>query len=242
MKTLIHNDWQAVLGPEFEKEYYKRLHAFLKKEYTTKQIYPDMYHIFQAFEWTPFSKVKVCILGQDPYHGPHQAHGCSFSVLPGVKLPPSLVNIYKELQADLGIKPVTHGYLEKWAKQGVLLLNTVLTVRNGQAFSHRGKGWEQLTDKAISSLSARTEPVVFILWGRSAQDKIKLIDEKRNVVLSSAHPSPLSAHRGFFGSRPFSKTNAALTAMGEQPIDWQLPEHVAAAELNNDGGRQNGVI
>lgn len=157
-------------------------------------------------------------------------------------MPPSLVNIYKELQADLGIKPVTHGYLEKWAKQGVLLLNTVLTVRNGQAFSHRGKGWEQLTDKAISSLSARTEPVVFILWGRSAQDKIKLIDEKRNVVLSSAHPSPLSAHRGFFGSRPFSKTNAALTAMGEQPIDWQLPEHVAAAELNNDGGRQNGVI
>ncbi|MCP9328255.1 uracil-DNA glycosylase [Liquorilactobacillus satsumensis] len=242
MKTLIHNDWQAVLGPEFEKEYYKRLHAFLKKEYTTKQIYPDMYHIFQAFEWTPFSEVKVCILGQDPYHGPHQAHGCSFSVLPGVKLPPSLVNIYKELQADLGIKPVTHGYLEKWAKQGVLLLNTVLTVRNGQAFSHRGKGWEQLTDKAISSLSARTEPVVFILWGRSAQDKIKLIDEKRNVILSSAHPSPLSAHRGFFGSRPFSKTNAALTAMGEQPIDWQLPEHVAAAELNNDGGRQNGVI
>lgn len=226
MKTLIKNDWQEVLGPEFEKAYYLKLHEFLKEEYAAQFIHPDMYHIFEAFEWTPFSEVKVCILGQDPYHGPNQAHGCSFSVLPGVKIPPSLINIYKELQDDLGIKPVAHGYLEKWAKQGVLLLNTVLTVRNGQAFSHRGKGWEQLTDAAIEKLSARPRPVVFILWGKSAQAKIKLIDTTKNIVLQSAHPSPLSAHRGFFGSKPFSKTNAALIAMGEEPIDWQLPEKV----------------
>ncbi|WP_281164217.1 uracil-DNA glycosylase [Liquorilactobacillus sicerae] len=223
MKTFIHNDWQEVLGPEFEKNYYLKLHDFLKKEYATQQIHPDMYHIFQAFEWTPFQAVKVCILGQDPYHGPHQAHGCSFSVLPGVKLPPSLINIYKELENDLGIKPVNHGYLKKWADQGVLLLNSVLTVRDGQAFSHHGKGWEQLTDKAIAALSTRQRPVVFILWGKAAQDKIKLIDTKTNIVLKSAHPSPLSANRGFFGSRPFSKTNAALLAMGEKPVDWRLP-------------------
>ncbi|MDC7952406.1 uracil-DNA glycosylase [Liquorilactobacillus mali] len=226
MKTLINNDWQEILGPEFEKDYYQNLHSFLKKEYANQEIHPDMYHIFQAFEWTPFSKVKVCILGQDPYHGPHQAHGCSFSVLPGVKVPPSLQNIYKELESDLGIKPVNHGYLEKWAKQGVLLLNTVLTVRDGQAFSHQGKGWELLTDKAIQSLSERKQPVVFILWGKAAQDKIQLIDQKKNVILTSAHPSPFSAHRGFFGSRPFSKTNTALIAMGEKPIDWQLPEKI----------------
>ncbi|MFT8393588.1 MAG: uracil-DNA glycosylase [Liquorilactobacillus ghanensis] len=223
MKTLIHNDWQNVLGPEFEKEYYLKLHNFLKKEYATRDVHPDMYHIFEAFEWTPFDQVKVCILGQDPYHGPHQAHGCSFSVLPGVKLPPSLINIYKELQSDLGVKPVNHGYLKKWADQGVLLLNSVLTVRDGQAYSHQGKGWEQLTDKAIAALSQRTQPVVFILWGRAAQNKISLIDTKRNIVLQSAHPSPLSAHRGFFGSRPCSKTNAALEALGEKPSDWQLP-------------------
>jgi uracil-DNA glycosylase len=223
MKTLIHNDWQNILGSEFEKEYYLKLHNFLKKEYATRDVHPDMYHIFEAFEWTPFDQVKVCILGQDPYHGPHQAHGCSFSVLPGVKLPPSLVNIYKELQSDLGVKPVNHGYLKKWADQGVLLLNSVLTVRDGQAYSHQGKGWEQLTDKAIAALSQRTQPVVFILWGRAAQNKISLIDTKRNIVLQSAHPSPLSAHRGFFGSRPFYKKNSALEAMGEKPIDWQLP-------------------
>ncbi|AUJ29296.1 MAG: uracil-DNA glycosylase [Liquorilactobacillus hordei] len=226
MKTLINNDWQEILGPEFEKEYYLNLHSFLKTEYANQEIHPDMYHIFQAFEWTPFSKVKVCILGQDPYHGPKQAHGCSFSVLPGVKVPPSLQNIYKELESDLGIKPVDHGYLEKWAKQGVLLLNTVLTVRDGQAFSHQGKGWELLTDKAIRSLSERKQPVVFILWGKAAQDKIQLIDQKKNIILASAHPSPFSAYRGFFGSRPFSKTNAALVAMGEDPIDWQLPEKI----------------
>ena len=226
MKTLIHNDWQEVLASEFEKPYYAQLHQFLKNEYQNYNIHPDMYHIFQAFEWTPFAKTKVVILGQDPYHEPHQAHGLSFSVLPGVPVPPSLQNIYKELQSDLGIKPVNHGYLKKWAQQGVLLLNSVLTVRNGQAFSHRGKGWEQLTDAAIQKLSKRPQPVVFILWGKAAQAKEKYIDTTTNIVIKSAHPSPLSANRGFFGSRPFSKANAALEAMGEKPIDWQLPEHV----------------
>lgn len=226
MKTIIHNDWQKVLESEFEKDYYANLHQFLKQEYATQNIHPDMYHIFQAFEWTPFSEVKVVILGQDPYHGPHQAHGLSFSVRPGVPVPPSLQNIYKELQDDLGVKPVQHGYLKKWADQGVLLLNSVLTVRNGQAFSHQGHGWERLTDTAIKRLSEREKPVIFILWGRAARDKIKLIDQSRNIIIQSAHPSPLSAYRGFFGSKPFSKTNAALEAMGEKPVDWQLPEHV----------------
>lgn len=226
MKALLSNDWQEVLGPEFEKSYYRELHNFLKEEYRNYTIHPDMFHIFQAFEWTAFSDVKVVILGQDPYHGPHQAHGCSFSVLPGVAIPPSLRNIYQELQNDLGIQPVNHGYLEKWAKQGVLLLNSVLTVRDGQAFSHQGKGWERLTDVAIARLSAREKPVIFILWGKAAQDKIKLIDQSSNVIIKSPHPSPFSAHRGFFGSRPFSKTNTALEAMGEQPIDWQLPQNV----------------
>ncbi|GEP19008.1 uracil-DNA glycosylase [Pediococcus argentinicus] len=226
MKVIIDNDWQQVLEPEFEKDYYQKLRQYLKKEYATQTIYPDMYHIFQAFKWTPFSKVKVVILGQDPYHGPHQAHGLSFSVQPGVKTPPSLVNIYKELESDLGVKPVQHGYLKKWADQGVLLLNSVLTVRGGVAFSHQGMGWERLTDSAIKALSDREQPVVFILWGKAARDKIALIDQSRNVIIQSAHPSPLSAYRGFFGSKPFSKTNEALIAMGEQPIDWQLPESV----------------
>lgn len=227
MKEIIHNDWQEVLGNEFAKEYYAKLHAFLKKEYATQNIHPDMYHIFQAFEWTPFKKVKVVILGQDPYHGQNQAHGLSFSVQPGVQTPPSLQNIYKELQSDLGIQPVHHGYLKKWADQGVLLLNSVLTVRDGQAFSHQGMGWEQLTDTAIKSLSDRDQPVVFILWGKAARDKIKLIDQSKNIIIQSAHPSPLSAYRGFFGSRPFSKTNTALESMGETPIDWQLPQDVS---------------
>ncbi|WP_334115708.1 uracil-DNA glycosylase [Ligilactobacillus sp.] len=226
MKTIIHNEWQEVLESEFESDYYAKLHVFLKNEYSSQTIYPDMYHIFEAFELTPFSDVKVVILGQDPYHGPNQAHGLSFSVLPGVDIPPSLRNIYKELESDLGIKPVSHGYLKKWAEQGVLMLNSVLTVRNGQAFSHKGKGWERLTDAAIEKLSDRPGPVVFILWGRAAQDKISLIDTTKNIVLKSAHPSPLSASRGFFGSRPFSKANQALIAMGEEPIDWQLPETI----------------
>lgn len=226
MKELIHNEWQDVLQEEFDSENYAKLHDFLRYEYSHYPIHPDMYHIFEAFEWTPFSKVKVVILGQDPYHGPGQAHGLSFSVLPGVKIPPSLNNIYKELYDDLGIKPVSHGYLEKWAKQGVLLLNSVLTVREGQAFSHQNKGWEELTDIAIKKLSEKETPVIFILWGKAAQSKLNLIDQATNIVLTSAHPSPLSAHRGFFGSKPFSKTNVALEALGESPIDWSLPKVV----------------
>lgn len=222
MKTLIHNDWQQVLEPVFAGEQYAHLHAFLKNEYATQTIYPEMHHIFQAFEWTSFADTKVVILGQDPYHEPQQAVGASFAVAPGVQLPPSLVNIYTELQSDLGIAPVNHGYLKSWAQQGVLLLNAVLTVRRGAAYSHRGRGWEELTDAAIAALSKRGG-VVFILWGRAAQNKRPMIDEQTNRVIASPHPSPLSAYRGFFGSKPFSRANADLTAMGEQPIDWQLP-------------------
>ncbi|MBP2855511.1 uracil-DNA glycosylase, partial [Acinetobacter baumannii] len=177
-------------------------------------------------ELTPYEEVKVVILGQDPYHGENQAHGLSFSVQPGVKIPPSLRNIYKELYDDLGIAPVQHGNLVSWAKQGVLLLNTVLTVREGQAYSHRGKGWERLSDTIIEKLNEREKPIVFILWGKPAQEKIKMIDKSRHIIITSPHPSPLSASRGFFGSKPFSKTNDALLALGEEPIDWQLPETV----------------
>jgi len=226
VKQLINNDWWPVLKPQFETANYQQLHNFLVDEYGHQQVYPEMHHIFEAFNWTPFSKVKVVILGQDPYHGPGQAHGCSFSVLPGVAVPPSLQNIYKELQADLGCPPVKHGYLRFWAEQGVLLLNSVLTVRAGQAYSHQGHGWEQLTDAAIVALSERPTPVVFILWGRAARDKKRLIDLKRNFVVESAHPSPLSAYRGFFGSRPFSKTNQFLEMTGQAPINWQLPSTV----------------
>ena len=224
MKVLIHNEWQEVLAKEFEKPYYHELHDFLKREYTQHTVYPDMYHIWEAFELTPFSKVKVVVLGQDPYHGPHQAHGLSFSVQRGVKIPPSLVNIYKELESDLSIPPAKHGNLTYWAKQGVFLLNTVLTVRGGRAFSHHGKGWELLTDAVIKSLNEREKPVVFILWGRASIAKKAFIDTSRHVVISSPHPSPLSANRGFFGSRPFSRANKALEAFGEEPIDWQLPD------------------
>lgn len=226
MKTILHNDWQEILAPEFQKPYYLQLREFLKQEYATQKIHPDMYHIFEALELTPFHAVKVVILGQDPYHGYNQAHGLSFSVQPGVKVPPSLRNIYQELQSDLEIPSVAHGNLTSWAKQGVLLLNTVLTVREGQAYSHRGHGWEQLTDVIIEKLNARTQPIVFILWGRPAQEKIKMIDTTKHAIIKSPHPSPLSAHRGFFGSRPFSKTNQILQDWGEAPIDWQLPETV----------------
>ncbi|MGC6767253.1 uracil-DNA glycosylase [Enterococcus sp. LJL128] len=227
MKTIIHNSWQEKLEDQFNQPYYSQLREFLKQEYTTQTIFPDMYHIYSALELTPYEKVKVVILGQDPYHGPNQAHGLSFSVQPGVKTPPSLVNIYKELQTDLGYQPVNHGFLESWAKQGVLLLNTVLTVRAGQAYSHRGQGWEQLTDAIIQKLNERDQPIVFILWGKPAQDKIRMIDTSKHVIIKSPHPSPLSAHRGFFGSRPFSKANDALLALGETPINWQLPESVS---------------
>lgn len=227
MKAIIHNSWQDVLKEEFTKDYYLNLRDFLKQEYSQQTIYPDMYHIYSALELTPYEEVKVVILGQDPYHGPNQAHGLSFSVQPGVKTPPSLMNIYKELQADLGYPPVAHGFLESWAKQGVLLLNTVLTVRNGQAYSHRGQGWEQLTDAIIQKLNEREKPIVFILWGKPAQEKIKMIDTTKHIIIKSPHPSPLAAHRGFFGSKPFSKTNQALEQLGETPIDWQLPDTVS---------------
>ncbi|MDN6639946.1 MAG: uracil-DNA glycosylase [Tetragenococcus halophilus] len=226
MKTIIRNSWQDVLADEFQKPYYRDLHEFLKQEYATQKIHPDMYHIFEALQITPYEQVKVVILGQDPYHGPNQAHGLSFSVQPGVKVPPSLQNIYKELQSDLGIPPVNHGHLVSWAEQGVLLLNTVLTVREGQAYSHQGKGWERLTDKVIEKLNERQDPVIFILWGKPAQKKISMIDTSRHVIIKSVHPSPLSANRGFFGSKPFSKANNALIALGKSPIDWQLPEKV----------------
>ncbi|MDB7101785.1 uracil-DNA glycosylase [Enterococcus mundtii] len=226
MKKIIHNSWQEVLADEFEKDYYQQLRIFLKNEYATQKIHPDMYHVYEALELTPYEEVKVVILGQDPYHGVNQAHGLSFSVQPGVKTPPSLVNIYKELKNDLGIEPVSHGNLVTWAKQGVLLLNTVLTVREGQAYSHRGKGWEQLTDTIIEKLNERDKPIVFILWGKPAQEKMKMIDKSRHIIITAPHPSPLSAHRGFFGSKPFSKTNDALLALGETPIDWQLPKTV----------------
>ncbi|MGM0109039.1 uracil-DNA glycosylase [Enterococcus sp. AZ172] len=226
MKKIIHNSWQEVLADEFEKDYYQQLRIFLKNEYATQKIHPDMYHVYEALELTPYEEVKVVILGQDPYHGVNQAHGLSFSVQPGVKTPPSLVNIYKELKNDLGIEPVSHGNLVTWAKQGVLLLNTVLTVREGQAYSHRGKGWEQLTDAIIEKLNERDKPIVFILWGKPAQEKMKMIDKSRHIIITAPHPSSLSAHRGFFGSKPFSKTNDALLALGETPIDWQLPKTV----------------
>lgn len=227
MLTLpVKNNWLPILKKQTNTPSYQLLKQFLVHEYKENIVYPEMDHIWQAFEWTPYNEVKVVILGQDPYHGPHQAHGLSFSVLPDVKIPPSLVNIYKELENDLGIPPVNHGYLESWAKQGVLLLNTVLTVRKGQAHSHKGKGWEELTDAVIKKLSDRDKPMVFILWGSPSIKKRALIDESKHVVLTSVHPSPLSAYRGFFGSKPFSKTNEALIQFGEEPIDWELPDSV----------------
>lgn len=230
MKKFIGNDWDQILDPIFESDRYQQLHEFIKHEYSIKVIYPDMYHIYTAFKLTPFYKTKVVILGQDPYHNPQQATGMSFSVNPGVALPPSLHNIYKELHNDVGAKIVNHGYLKKWADQGVLLLNAVLTVPYGKANGHQGKGWEFVTDQAIKSLSDRGG-VVFILWGKFAQNKIPLIDVDKNFILKSAHPSPLSASYGFFGSHPFSKCNELLKELGESPIDWQLPESVAPNDV-----------
>ena len=222
MKNILKNNWNSVLKDEFEKEYYKKLHNFLCDEYKERIIYPDMYDIFNALHYTDFNDVKVVIIGQDPYHGPNQAHGLSFSVKPGVKLPPSLRNIFKELNTDLGCYIPNNGYLKKWADQGVLLINTVLTVRAGQANSHKGKGWEIFTDKVISSLNDRNEPIVFILWGNNAISKKKLITNPMHFIIESVHPSPLSAHRGFFGSRPFSKTNEFLKSINQEEIDWQI--------------------
>lgn len=222
MAAQLGNAWQDLLGEEFEKDYYKNLRVFLKNEYRSGTVYPDMHHIFATLQCTDYQDVKVVILGQDPYHNPRQAHGFSFSVQEGVDIPPSLVNIYKELGTDLGCHMPTSGYLKKWADQGVLLLNSVLTVRAGSAGSHQGKGWEIFTDRVITLLNEREKPVVFLLWGRYAKNKQSLITGKQHLVLTAAHPSPLSAYNGFFGCRHFSRTNAFLESIGEETIDWQI--------------------
>ena len=219
----IGNSWDEKLSGEFDKEYYLQLREFLKEEYSSRIVYPDMYDIFNALKYTPYEDVRAVILGQDPYHEPRQAHGLCFSVQKGVQTPPSLVNIFRELKDDLGIDPPAHGCLESWAKNGVLLLNTVLTVREHAAHSHKGKGWEIFTDHVIRLLNERPEPMVFILWGRPAGMKADLITSPQHEIITGAHPSPLSAHRGFFGGRYFSRTNDFLTRSGRRPIDWRIP-------------------
>ena len=219
----IDNDWLPCIKQEFIKPYYKELYTFVKHEYDTRIIYPPAEDIFNAFHFTPLSKVKVMILGQDPYHNENQAHGLSFSVLPTQKdIPPSLVNIYQELHDDLGCYIPNNGYLKKWADQGVLLLNTVLTVRAHQANSHQGKGWEQFTDAVIEAVNAQDRPIVYLLWGRPAQSKIPMLTNSKHLILKAPHPSPLSAYRGFFGCRHFSQANAFLEKNGIEPIDWQI--------------------
>ncbi len=220
MVHFLQNDWAEVLDEEFEKPYYKELREFLKHAYARERVYPPMEDIYNALRVTPYASTKVVILGQDPYHGPGQAHGLSFSVRPGVQPPPSLLNIFKEMESDIGCVRPNHGCLLGWAEQGVLLLNTTLTVAQGRPKSHAGHGWETLTDAIIAKLSARQTPMVFILWGAHAQSKVALIDTHRHHIIKSPHPSPLSASRGFFGSRPFSRTNAYLIQDGLDPIDW----------------------
>lgn len=219
----LGNSWDEILKGEFQKPYYLKLRQFLVEEYQTKTIYPHMNNIFNALKLTAYEEVKVVILGQDPYHGPNQAHGLSFSVQPGIKTPPSLLNMYKELNDDLGCFIPNNGYLIPWAKQGVLLLNTVLTVREGEANSHRNKGWETFTDEIIKKLNERQKPIVFLLWGNNAKEKIKYITNPNHYILTTVHPSPLSATRGFMGCKHFSKTNKILKDVGEEPIDWQIP-------------------
>lgn len=221
---MIQNDWLTVLEDEFKKPYYQNLYEFVKQEYSTAQVFPASDDIFNAFHLTPLSQVKVVILGQDPYHNVGQAHGLCFSVKPDVDIPPSLVNIYQELHDDLGCKIPNNGYLVKWAQQGVLMLNTVLTVRAHTPNSHRGKGWEEFTDAAIRALNGQDRPIVFLLWGKPAQTKKKMLNNPRHLILEAPHPSPLSAFRGFFGSKPFSKINEFLEANGETPIDWQIED------------------
>lgn len=224
MKVMVnfYNKWDELISGEFEKDYYLKLREFLIEEYKTKTIYPDKHDIFNALKFTSYEDVKVVIIGQDPYHGPNQAHGLSFSVQPKVQIPPSLLNMYKELKEDLGCFIPNNGYLVPWAEQGVLLLNAVLTVREGQANSHRNKGWEKFTDKVIQLLNEREEPVIFLLWGNNAKEKGELITNKHHFILTTVHPSPLSASRGFFGCRHFSKTNEILRDLGKEPIDWQI--------------------
>ncbi len=220
--TAINNDWLEALRGEFKKPYYKSLFERVKSEYSSSQIFPPADDIFNAFHLTPLSQVKVVILGQDPYHNVGQAHGLCFSVRKGVDVPPSLVNIYKELHDDLGCEIPNHGCLTKWAKQGVLMLNTVLTVRAHEANSHRGIGWEEFTDAAIGALNSQDRPIVFILWGSPAQKKARMLNNPNHLILKAPHPSPLSAYRGFFGSKPFSQANDFLKEHGLEPVDWQI--------------------
>ncbi len=221
--SMITNDWLDSIQPEFHKPYYKELYGFIREEYATGIIYPPAEDIFNAFHFTPLSQVKVLILGQDPYHNENQAHGLSFSVLPSqTEIPPSLQNIYKELQEDCGCSIPNNGYLKKWADQGVLLLNTVLTVRAHQANSHQGRGWENFTDAVIQAVNQQGRPIVYMLWGRPAQSKIPMLTNPKHLILKAPHPSPLSAYRGFFGCRHFSQANAFLEKNGVTPIDWQI--------------------
>lgn len=222
--SAIENDWLEPLKDEFKKDYYKQLFYKIKEEYATYPVYPPSDEIFSAFHLTPLHQVKVVIIGQDPYHEPGQAHGLSFSVKPGIDIPPSLVNIYKELADDVGITIPNNGYLVKWAEQGVLMLNTILTVRAHQAFSHKGIGWEQFTDAAIEILNKENRPIVFLLWGKPAQMKSEMLNNPMHLVLKAPHPSPLSAYRGFFGCKHFSQTNEYLVRNGLTPIDWQIED------------------
>lgn len=219
---MITNDWLEPLSAEFKKPYYAKLYRFVNDEYRTHTIYPKQADVFNAYDRTPLCKVKVLILGQDPYHEPGQAHGLCFSVNEGVDIPPSLVNIYKELADDIGFRIPDHGCLTKWADQGVMLLNTVLTVRAHAANSHQGKGWEQFTDATIAALNKQDRPIVYMLWGKPAQQKAAMLDNPKHLVLKAPHPSPLSAYRGFFGCKHFSKANDFLTANGVEPVDWSL--------------------
>jgi len=235
MAAIFRNDWAVWLERELEQPYYQELRARLAREYKTKTVYPDMHDIFNALHYTSYEDTQVVIIGQDPYHGPRQAHGLSFSVQPGIKAPPSLQNIFKELQDDLGCPIPDHGCLVPWAKQGVMLLNNVLTVQAGLAASHQGMGWEKFTDAVIAALNERERPIVFILWGKHAMEKAAAIDRKRHFVITSPHPSPFAAHRGFFGSRPFSRANAFLREIGSREIDWCIPP---LAELEASAGKE----
>lgn len=222
--AMLSDEWQNALAPEFSKPYYKDLFEFVKDEYSKAVIYPPADDIFNAMHLTPLSKVKVMILGQDPYHGEHQAHGLSFSVLPKTDIPPSLQNIYQELHDDLGCDIPNNGYLKKWAEQGVLLLNTVLTVRAHQPNSHQGHGWEKFTDAIIQAVNAQDRPIVYMLWGKPAQSKIPMLKNPKHLILKAPHPSPLSAYRGFFGCKHFSQANTFLKENGQEPIDWQIED------------------
>ncbi|WP_144485775.1 uracil-DNA glycosylase [Bacillus pumilus] len=224
MKPFLNDSWWAVMKSEFEQPYYQELREWMKEEYRTQTVFPKPDDVYRALHLTSYEEVKVVILGQDPYHGPGQAHGLSFSVQPGVKHPPSLRNIFQELKDDLGCPVPNHGSLVSWAEQGVLLLNTVLTVRKGEANSHKGKGWERVTDRVIDVLNERNQPVVFVLWGRHAQNKKERIDQNKHYIIESPHPSPFSARNGFFGSRPFSKVNTYLKQMGTEEINWCIQD------------------